>query len=301
MFALESEMANAAIDWLKASGMAVKSEFATPWGVCDLVGVKFNQKHVEHRLKLKQTKAVGSITRAILLLQIPDIETRRSVAVGQLVRKFSPAIPEEVVQAETDRLVADRFVVFTTTGRLQKVNGWMPLHDRLIAVELKLSRIKEAMHQAANNLGFAGESYVGLPTDVAQRVARNPSRWAGFFDTGVGLLGVSEHGCKVLVKSRSATRWTDFAIQLHCVEKFWRREIETMRTKYTLRVNGKQTNFIRRASESLNDALSRGAAKLGFRGGAFTGPNFSVNHQVTVCDPDVGAGRQSYTGTCYEC
>jgi hypothetical protein len=73
-----------------------------------------------------------------------------------------------------------------------------------------------------NNLGFADESYVGLPDEAARRVLSNASRWSDFFDAGVGLLGVAREACEVLVPARKTRNWTDAAIQLYCVEKFWR-------------------------------------------------------------------------------
>jgi len=216
-------MAAAVASWMKSSGLAaVKSEFVTPWGICDLVGLAFNRDRVAHRLGQKQTRPISSITSAALLLQIPDVEKRRSTTLDKLVRQFAPSIPEEVVSAQVARLIADRFVVPCSRGRFQKLNGWIPLHDRLVAVELKLSRIDEAMHQALNNLGFAEESYVGLPAQVARRVASRASRWSDFFDAGVGLLGVMRRGCKVLMPARKDRGLTDAAIQLYCVEKFWR-------------------------------------------------------------------------------
>lgn len=226
MFARESDMAVSAATWMKASGMAVKSEFVTPWGICDLVGLTFNSNNVAHRLRLRQTRAVSSITSAVLLLQIPDIETKMSTTLDRLVRQFAPSIPEEVVSKETARLIADRFVVSSSRGRLQKVNGWLPLQDRLLAVELKLQRIEEAMRQALNNLGFAEESYVGLPVEVAHRVVANASRWSDFLDAGVGLLSVARQGCEVLVPAHKAQNRTDEAIQTYCVEKFWRTRVK---------------------------------------------------------------------------
>ena len=219
-------MAVSAATWMKASGMAVKSEFVTPWGICDLVGLTFNSNNVAHRLRLRQTRAVSSITSAVLLLQIPDIETKMSTTLDRLVRQFAPSIPEEVVSKETARLIADRFVVSSSRGRLQKVNGWLPLQDRLLAVELKLQRIEEAMRQALNNLGFAEESYVGLPVEVAHRVVANASRWSDFLDAGVGLLSVARQGCEVLVPAHKAQNRTDEAIQTYCVEKFWRTRVK---------------------------------------------------------------------------
>ena len=204
--------------------MAVKSEFVTPWGICDLVGLTFNPQRAERRRQLGQTRAIGSITRALLLLEIPDIEKREATTLGKLVRQFAPVVPAEVVSEQIERLIADRFVVSSPRGRLQRVNGWMPLQDRLVAVELKLSRVKEAMHQALSNLGFAEESYVGLPAKVARRMASDSSRWSGFFDAGIGLLSVTPRGCKPLVpaRERKTPDSTDGVLQFYCVEKFWR-------------------------------------------------------------------------------
>ncbi len=226
MFAKESDMAVPVAAWMKRSGMAIKSEFVTPWGICDLVGLTFNSDKVAHRLQQKQTRVVSSITSAMLLLQIPDFQTRKSATIDRLARQCAPSIPEEVVEKETARLIADRFVVCSSRGRLQKINGWMPMQDRLVAVELKLQRIEEAMRQAMNNLGFAEESYVGLPDQVAYRVLSNVARWSDFFEAGVGLLGVAQQSCEVLVPAQRARNRADAAIQLYCVEKFWRTRLK---------------------------------------------------------------------------
>lgn len=225
-FARESDMAAPATSWLKARGLLVKSEFVSPWGICDLVGVRFNQAHVAHRLGYEQTKRVGSITRAALLLEVPDVETGKSITLKRMVRDCSPAIREEVVVKEMERLETDGFVRRGPRGRLQKLNGWVPLQEMLVAVELKLSRIEEAMQQARMNLGFADHSYVGLPAEVARRVASSATRWGKYFDDGIGLLSVSKARCRVLIPARKTQTWTDEAIQLYCVDKFWRGRIK---------------------------------------------------------------------------
>ena len=231
MFATESHMAAPVARWLKSGGMAVKSEFVTPWGICDLVGLTFNPKRVERRLQLRQTRAIGSITRALLLLHIPDIEKRKATTLGKLVRQFAPAVPAEVVSEQIDRLIADRFVVSSPRGRLQKRNGWIPLQDRLVAVELKLSRIGEALRQALDNRGFAEHSYAAFPCGIARRVAANPTRWLRFFDAGVGLLSVTKRGCRVLIPPHQGHRLSDAAIEFYCVEKFWRTRSKTAEHK----------------------------------------------------------------------
>lgn len=225
MFFLESQMMLPAARWLEAEGMVVKNEFITPWGKCDLVGAKFNRQHVEHRLSLRQFKKVSSITRAALLLQIPEVESHKSTSLKRLVDVCSQAIPPDVIETELAKLISDHFVVSNSRGRLQKKNGWLPLQERLVAIELKLSRIEEAMAQALNNLGFADESYVALPTEVARRVKLKCSKWSRYFDSGVGLLGISSKKCEVITPSRQASDLVDPAVQLYCVEKFWSRSL----------------------------------------------------------------------------
>jgi hypothetical protein len=225
MFTRESDMAAPVARWMESSDMAVKREFITPWGICDLVGLVFDRRSLDHRLRLRQTRAIGSITGASLLLRIPDTETGRSITRRRLIQEFAPAVAEHVVCEQTERLIADRFVRTLSHGRLQRVDGWHPLQKRLMSVELKLSRIEQAMHQALNNLGFTEESYVALPSDVARRVAANAGRWSRFLDAGVGLLSVTKRGCRALVPAREARHLRDEAVQLYCVEKFWRTHI----------------------------------------------------------------------------
>jgi hypothetical protein len=118
--------------------------------------------------------------------------------------------------------MSEGFVINTDSGELQRLNGWFPLHKRLVAVELKLHRIEEVMSQAQKNLSFATESYVALPKDVAARVSEKRARWAPFFENGVGLLSVTQRACNLLIPARRQPRAVDNVIQFCCVEKFWR-------------------------------------------------------------------------------
>ena len=226
MFRLESEMAPAVSRWLQSANLRVKREFTTPWGVCDLVALNFNQDRVEHRLHLRQTRPVSSLTQAVLLLQIPDIETRRSTTLSRLADRCCPVLSAEKVEREIARLIADRFVVQSRNGRLRKVNGWMPLQERLVSVELKLTRVEEAMQQAMKNLDLGAESYVAFPFTVAERIAATPQRWQCYLDAGIGLLAVSPSNCMPLIPASSGNTAFDQAVQLHAVEKFWRTRLK---------------------------------------------------------------------------
>jgi len=221
VFDRESDMTQVVDRWMQRRGLQTKSEFVTPWGICDLVGLSFDKDSVSLRLGHRQTRPISSITRAAILLQIPDVESRRSTTLDSLARHCVPFVPASTVADDVQQLIRHKYVVQKSKGRLQKVNGWVPLQERMVAVELKLSRIEEAMRQAHANQGFADESYVAFPSDVARRVSANASRWSEFFSAGIGLISVSRCQCRVLVPATKAGT-QDEAIQMYCVEKFWR-------------------------------------------------------------------------------
>jgi hypothetical protein len=222
MFKSEAEMTQPVVQWMESLDLIVKSEFVSPWGICDAVGLSFNKRNVAKRLGLQQTRAVSSIVRAALLLRVPDVETQNSITLSQLADEVEPTISRQSVREEMERLAEERFVVCTSEGAYQKLNGWVPLQKRLIAVELKLKRVEEAFSQALNNFGFADESYVALPKELAERLREKPARADDFRTIGIGLIAVTRKTCEILIRSRKTSHENHPAVQFYCVEKFWR-------------------------------------------------------------------------------
>ncbi len=197
-FDYEHQMLDPAEKWLTSQGLNTKKEFLTPWGMCDLVGCSLNPSSVEWRLLLGQKRVVGSQLRIMILSRIPDKEDGKSIYPESLFREFSGVFDKKKIRHEIDRLINDKFVKRTSKGAFQKLNGWIPLHKRIVALELKLSRVSDVLHQAINNLEFADESYVGLPIKNAKRVMDSP-KWLEFQEKGIGILGVDSLQCKVLL------------------------------------------------------------------------------------------------------
>lgn len=220
-FDYERQMIEPVEIWLLSQGLLVKREFPLPWGICDLVGCSFNKKNVKKRLTFGQKKTVGSHLRVALLSMIPDREQARSINLEKLHGAFAGFVDESQIGIELERLKRDKFVMQTSEGAFQRVNGWLPLHRKLIAVELKLARVDDALHQAINNLGFADESYVGLPADVAKRLISGKKK-SQFADSGIGVIAVDSVRCKVLLKPNLGKASCDEVMQMHCVERFWR-------------------------------------------------------------------------------
>lgn len=218
-FEYEKQMSEPAARWLREQGLMVKKEFPTPWGICDLVGCSLNKNSVKKRLALKQTRPIRSQLRVHLLSLIPE-QDRGSISADGLYRAFEPYLDRERIERELERLRQDRFVQPAGDQTFCKVNGWMPLHKRLVAIELKLTRIDDALHQAINNLGFADESYVGLPSDVTMRLV-NSKRKATFAGGGIGILAVSAAGCRVVLRATNRSPSPDKTTQSYAVERFW--------------------------------------------------------------------------------
>lgn len=219
-FERENEMAKPVLQWLSRQHLLVKSEFVLPWGICDLVGLSFNQEQVARRLALRQHRPIGPLQRIDLLRHIPDAESGSAITLNRLRKSAEDGEVACPFERDLQMLIANRFVIATNHGSLQKVNGWMPLHERIVAIELKLYRISEAIAQALSNRAFATESYIALPAKTAERLVRS-ARHPEFRRTGIGVLGVTRTTCKVLVPAVQVVE-PDATLQTHCVERFWR-------------------------------------------------------------------------------
>jgi hypothetical protein len=217
-FDFEREMTIPATKWLTNRGFLVKREFRTPWGICDIVGLELAHPRVTDRLLLRQRKAIGPAQRIALLQLVPLPENGHATA-----EELSGQIGKPVawVANELRALTQHRFVRRLEDGSFQSLAGWAPLHRRIVAVELKLARIEEAIVQARGHLTFATESFVGLPRPIAERFLRN-GREEHLRRSGVGLLSVSEQGAVVLVPAANSDEHPDAVLQMHCVERFWR-------------------------------------------------------------------------------
>jgi len=213
-------MAGPVARWMSLHGLDVKSEFLLPWGVCDLVGIEFNPAKVQKRIACGQLRSIGSFVRLLILSRIPDCETGRSISIARLSREFHGNLPPDVLMAEINVLFRSKFLRSPKRGFVQKLNGWAPLHTRLVAVELKLARISEAVSQATSNLQFATHSYVALPMKRAVALSRGKGAEV-FVRSGIGLLGVSGRSCREVIKPTVAHAANEL-IQMQVAERFWR-------------------------------------------------------------------------------
>ena len=218
-FRYEHEMTPVVEQWLVDGGLQVKREYSTPWGVLDLIGLKFNTENVEKRKELGQRLPIGPIRRIALLLKIADEDDGRATNFASLTRQFRLWMEAQEIEEHLQTLEERKFITFKSPSRVVKRNGWYPLHDRLVSVELKLSRVSEVVRQAKTNLSLSGESYIGLPSTLVRRVSG--ARLEELRLAGLGLLSVTRSTCEVVVKARSNDKG-DELMAAHCGERFWR-------------------------------------------------------------------------------
>ena len=218
-FRYESEMAEPVRKWLEGQQLIARQEFQLPWGICDLIGISLCPKNVKVRLEQGQKSQVGSLFRAELLLQIPDVNARKGITLKNLEKRYSH-FGALKIERELEILQRRKFICKNRRGSFQKFNGWLPLHDRIIAVELKLSRVSEALDQAARNLQLANESYVGLPKSIAMRIAKS-DRAVQFQRNGIGILGIDSDGCELVLASSAKKKFQDNVLQMHCADRIW--------------------------------------------------------------------------------
>lgn len=211
-------MTSAAFKWLDVPSMWIKREFRLPWGICDLVGVQIDLNRALVRLADAQKSPIGSLLKVSLLHYIPDVGTGQFIDFDSL-RVLVDEAPE-VVRRELRALCGRRLVVESRNGEFQSLKRWAPIHTRVVAVELKLSRIEEVISQARQHQAFATESFIGLPEDRAERFLKS-ERVHELHDSGLGLLSVTPRCASVLVWP-TANNHADPVLQMHCVEQFWR-------------------------------------------------------------------------------
>lgn len=219
-FRLESEMTEHAERWMVSRGLTVWREFGSPWGSCDLVGCALEPGRVRRRVAQGLSRPLGPQMRIALLLMMPKAGDGQGASREELLKRVGPYFSKRRVLEEIDRLLKSRFTVETLAGMFSNVDGWLPMQKTLLALELKLNRIEEVLDQALSNQGFADESWVGLPMEVAGRLMES-SRSEAFISAGIGVLGVAAGSCEVILEPSPHQAKIE-ALQVYCVERFWR-------------------------------------------------------------------------------
>lgn len=226
-FRLESEMLDPVVAWLTDSGYFVKTEYRTPWGICDLVAAKFYSNRIKQRIKLNQRKTIGLLSKVALLYSIPDQASGKSRSLKKLYNDFGLYLDSDILDAYLQDLERKNFIFEVRKGIYQKNNGWEPLHQQIISIELKLSRIQDAIDQAIKNSALTGQTYVGFPLEVSNNIYHS-TKIDEFKSAGIGILGITKEKCVVLLPPRPNNNLVDPVLELHAAERFWPELLQTV-------------------------------------------------------------------------
>jgi hypothetical protein len=218
-FSREADMLDTVLLWLARQGLHAKTEFVTPWGVCDVVATAFPSRKLNKRLRLGQTEAIGPTIRIELLYAIPSASYGRSISLNYLQEQLQTAADD--LRPHLVALVDRGFVRETRPNRFQQVDAWALVSPQVVAIELKLDRVEEALDQAVQNQGIAHQSFIAVPHAVGQRILLG-STAETVARLGIGVLGVAETGCSVLRRPSKDQSKVNPVLARHCVERFWR-------------------------------------------------------------------------------
>lgn len=222
---LESHLAGTVLRWLAEQGLLVQmEEFVTPWGVADVLGIRPNLDRVQQRIAAKHLDAVSDVHAMQFLLSLPIGGKPRRIS--DAARKFEPLFGPDLFERTVKNLIRKRFVVQEGASLIRHTE-WMPYHEQLVAVELKMRRVDEALAQARRHKAITAESYVGMPAVVAERVAFTEKR-ADFEAAGVGLLSVQDDICKVLIAPDLSAKTVIEAQEFCAAEACWRKVLKAI-------------------------------------------------------------------------
>lgn len=199
---LEAHLTGATLRWLGEQGIVQIPQFVLPWGVVDVVGIKPNLERLQARLAAKQTEALLESHAIEVLLSIPK---RKKIRIEDLRQTFEPTLGPNLFARAIKSLIKKHFAK-QNEDTLTRCTDWMPYHELLIAVELKLKRIDEALAQAKRHKAITPASYVGMPGLIAERILKSERKRAEFQEAGIGLLSIENHVCTVQIKPSNSRK-----------------------------------------------------------------------------------------------
>lgn len=221
---LEAHLAGTVLRWLGEQGLVQMEEFVTPWGVADVLGIRYNIDRVQARIAAGHLEPVGDAHAVQLLLSLPS--GGKSKRIADVARRFEPLFGTVLFERAVRNLIRKRFVIQEGASLVRRTE-WLPYHEQLVAVELKLRRVDEALAQARRHKAITVESYVGMPAVIAEKVAFTGRR-SEFEAAGVGLLSVQDGNCSVLIPPDILEKTVLQTQELCAAEACWRKVLKTV-------------------------------------------------------------------------
>jgi hypothetical protein len=144
------------------------------------------------------------------ILGLGSVRGASDVLLGYL-RAVGYASPQTISRriGRTDRQVAKLIDELTLAGILESQTkgvslseDWRDVLKDVIAIEVKVSDWRRAIHQAIRNTIVAHRSYIALPDSVAVRICEDQLARAH----GIGILSISDNGCVKAIRRARKTQ-----------------------------------------------------------------------------------------------
>lgn len=182
--------------WLTAPG-AIVAEIPAAVGIVDLVGVRFNQRSLRHRDEAALEPTLSPLRVRVL----HGLLDGRPKDVEYLAGRVGSR-PEALMRS-TLRPLERADLIELGTDTVRSTGVWLPAADRVVAVELKLSKWRGALAQADNFTRSADEAWVVLD---AARSAGAALAVHEFVERGVGLAVATSDGELDVLAAPARTR-----------------------------------------------------------------------------------------------
>ncbi|MGH3264905.1 MAG: hypothetical protein ACRDNS_23265 [Trebonia sp.] len=179
----------------------VLGEVPAAQGIADVVAVRFDAAAVRHRLNL----GVGPLCSPLRVRMLDLLRPDRGMRIATLARKLG-SNPRALTRSTLGPLT-DMGLIEVSDGLVRSSGAWRPAGTQLTAVELKLSKWRDALRQADNFALSADRTWVVLDeTRSCAAVAAT-----GYFrQLGIGLALLAPTGrlrTVVSPRGRRPRRW----------------------------------------------------------------------------------------------
>ena len=154
-------------------------------GVVDLLGVDFDDEVLSRRVRA----GVGPIELPLRIQVLSHLRPDRFLSLERLARRVG-SNPRALTRS-TLRPLAEVGAVELESARVRATGVWIPVAKRLTAVELKLSKWRDAARQADNAAWAVDRSWVVLDARRAGAAMRNQDYFKEF---GIGLAVLDSTG-----------------------------------------------------------------------------------------------------------
>ena len=164
----ESRLVQQLKEYYIDSHYLITTEFSIGYGRADLVAFKINPNKCRARLENGQQLSLDRVEYYTLLHLMPDINSGNNVSISYLSDKLclsSSYLKNHFLK----HLIKSGYIVEVEQKKYVKVNGFIPIADEIIAIEVKISDWKKGAIQAKRYQVFANRTFLALYSNFVHR------------------------------------------------------------------------------------------------------------------------------------